>query len=1037
LLRYVWRDLVRNPRRTLASLVGVALGVGLFSGVLFFIDGSGATMTTRAIAPLALDMQVVLTSPLGRSLRFEERVSAAGALRAGQDATFTLTVVNEGAEAAHEVVVNDEPPPPLSYVHGTTMLNGRALPDRAGQSPLAQGLARSGLNVGTVPPATSITLTYVARATRAVSRLGALDLQGRISSRENVVPTPANAPTQLTLEQLRSRIARIRGVSAADGLSFVDLPPGSLHAGGATVSDPVRIFAFDSRYQAHHPSIRVASGSFAPGAALLSAEASRALAAKPGATVTLNVTGAPDPLGLPVRGIVDLARAKPLFSSRKSRKLEDFLYVPNSVIVSPATFRQTFVPAFRAASATQGTVVRSLPLSEVDVLVDRSRLRSDPARALAQTRAIARSVSRLAPGQQYLIDNISNTLEVARDDAVVGKRMFVFLGLPGVLLAAFLAAYAGSILAGTQRREQANLRIRGAHRGHLLRMLVYRTAAFASVGSIIGAGLGFLSALLILGRGPFSEASATDLADSALIAVGIGMLTTALALYVPGRRSLRRDVSGQRRELTVDPVPAWRRWRLDVVLLAAAAIAEVIALRSGAFDAPTASVSAGESASLPSRLMLAPIVAWFGGTLLSVRVVHAITSRLPLPAPPRFGSLVRGTLSRGLRRRAWGLATGVVGVGLVIAFGMSLAMFAASYDEAKVADARFVVGSDLRVTPSVLSPRAHPTSFARELEVAGVTAVTPLVFKLENSVLIGAYNQDRRDLAAIDPASFERVAGLSDSYFADRSARAAMAALRADPQGLLVDTQTADDLSVETGDRVKVLLARGTKNQTLREFHVVGRFERFPGFPQGTNLVANLEYYQAATSLTGADFFLVRTSDHGHAGLTRAAAALRSGPGRHDPITVESTETALNKDQSSLTALNVHGLVDLDSLYTMLMSAACMTIFVFGLMLQRRREYVTLLAQGMEARQLRALVLAEAAIVAVCGLVSGLLVGTVMAHLLVHILRPLFFLDPQVTIPAGRVARLAVLPIAAALACALAATAMLRRMRPTELLRES
>ena len=34
------------------------------------------------------------------------------------------------------------------------------------------------------------------------------------------------------------------------------------------MSDPVRIFAFDSRYQAHYPSIRVASGSFAPGAAL-------------------------------------------------------------------------------------------------------------------------------------------------------------------------------------------------------------------------------------------------------------------------------------------------------------------------------------------------------------------------------------------------------------------------------------------------------------------------------------------------------------------------------------------------------------------------------------------------------------------------------------------------------------------------------------------------------------------------------------------------------------------------------------------------
>ena len=116
MLSYVWKDLVRNPRRTVASLAGVALGVGLFSGVLFFIDGSAATLTRRAIAPVSLDMQRVLTSPLGRRLAFEERVSAPGRLATGQDATLTLTVTNDGSEPAHEVVVNDEPPPPLSQL---------------------------------------------------------------------------------------------------------------------------------------------------------------------------------------------------------------------------------------------------------------------------------------------------------------------------------------------------------------------------------------------------------------------------------------------------------------------------------------------------------------------------------------------------------------------------------------------------------------------------------------------------------------------------------------------------------------------------------------------------------------------------------------------------------------------------------------------------------------------------------------------------------------------------------------------------------
>jgi hypothetical protein len=139
----------------------------------------------------------------------------------------------------------------------------------------------------------------------------------------------------------------------------------------------------------------------------------------------------------------DLSQAKPLFYSRNSTKLEDFLYVPDSVIVSLATFANRVIPAFQAASARQGAALKSPPVQEVDVLVDRSRLHSDPSAALDQTKAIAQSVKRIARGQDYLIDNVSNTLKVASDDAALGRRMFLFLGLPGVLLAALHASSEG------------------------------------------------------------------------------------------------------------------------------------------------------------------------------------------------------------------------------------------------------------------------------------------------------------------------------------------------------------------------------------------------------------------------------------------------------------------------------------------------------------------------------------------------------------------------------------------------------------------
>jgi putative ABC transport system permease protein len=1016
MLRYVWHDLVRNRRRTLASLAGVILGVGLFSGVLFFIDGSGATMTKRAIAPLALDMQRVLTSPLGGGLLLEERMNDRS-LRADEATRVTLTVTNTSAVPANEVVVNDEPPPPLAYERGTTTIDGEPVADKGKQSPLAHGLAHTGHNVGRLAPGQRLELSYVARAGGPIPSTSTLRFTGKVSSREEVVPIEANAPPPTGLGPLTTKVAAIPGVAAADRLSFVDLP-------GA-----VRVFAFDRRYQRHYPSIRLVSGAFKAGSALVSVEVARATGAPGAGSVRLNLPGRQHVLTLPVSGTVDLSRAKPLFYSRKTNQLEDFLYVPKSVVVTPRTFGRKVIPAYRAAIAMRGTAIKSTPLLEVDVLVDRSRLNAEPGTALAQTKAIARRINRVAPGQDHLIDNISNTLEVARDDAAVGKRMFLFLGLPGALLAAFLAAYTGSILASTQRRENAILRIRGAHRGHLLRALVYRTLALASVGSIVGAGIGLLSVAAILGGRNLFEASTGQLVTSAAAAIGFGMLTTGVALYIPGRRALGRAVAEERGELAVNPIPAWRRLRLDFVLLAAAGVAEVYALRTGTFDAPAGSVYEGKAVSLPSHLLLAPLVAWFGGILLSVRVFEGGAARVPVPSPPRFGPVVRGTLLRSLRRRSGALATGIAGVGLVVAFGASVAVFSATYDGAKVEDARFAVGSDIRVTPSVLSRKVHPPGYAAELEVPGVVSATPVVAKLQNSVLFSSDNEDARNLTAIDPAGFGRVAAHVDAT--------ALSALRRDPRGLLVSSETADDLSVEPGDEVKVLLARGTKRQALRPFRVAGVFERFPGFPQGIDIVANLGYYQEATHTKRIDFFLARARDPSGDGLARAVTALRDGPGRADPLNIETRATALDKDQSSLTAVNVHGLVDLNSLYTLLMSAAGIGIFVFGLMLHRRAEYVTLSAQGMRAGEIRALVLGEAALVALCGLVAGLLVGVGIGSLLVHVLRPLFILRPQFTVPLGDLALLTSLALAATVASSLVAAAILRRLKPTEMLREA
>jgi putative ABC transport system permease protein len=1031
--RYVWRDLARNPRRSLATLAGITLGVGLFSAILFFIDGSSASMTQRAIAPLPLDMQRVLTAPLGQDVRLTERVSPARRLQPGDTVRVELVLANDGRRPANEVVVRDEPPAPLAYVPGSTTVDRARVPDPGGDSPLAQGPAKLGLNLGAVPAKASVMVAYKARAVSALDSATSLDLHATFSSRELVTPVQANAPGPAGLPELTRRIAEAPGVATADQLSFVDLPPDALRASSRPAAGAVRVFGFDDLYRQHDDSIRIVSGSYQPGHGLLSAEAARALSVGPGGVVRVDLPGLDRPLSVPISGITDLSRAKSLFYSRQGQQLEQFLYVRNAVVVEPRVFAEAIVPAFQKTTTSGDDVVKSRPILEVDIGVERERLAADPGTALAQTKAVAAAVTAVAPGQDYLIDNISNTLQVARDDARTAKRMFVFLGVPGALLAAILAAYAGGVLAETLRREQAILRIRGANRRHLLRMHALRTLALTAAGSVVGLGIGMASAVTVLSADALSRASTTSLVVSALLGAGGGFLAAGAALYAAGRRAINREISEERAQLSSRP-PAWRRLRLDIAVLVILAIVEGIALRTGTFEGVAGSVYNGRAVSLRMHLVVVPVGVWIAGVLLLARVIERVISHLP--SPPRFGRPLWGILTRSVRRRSWAAAGGVIVVGLIFALGTSVASFTASYNHAKAADARFVVGSDLRVTPSPTSMVEHPPRFARALDVPGVQRATPVVFSLQNAVLQSEFNEDAANLAAVDPASFAGVAALADSNFVDQTAASAMEALRRDPGGVFLTTELADFLAVEPGDQVKVLFARGTKEQKLSDMKVTGLFERLPGFPEGADVLANLQHQVRLIPSTNASFFLARTTDLSSATLARAVSGLRDGPGSADALQIDTRETALDKDQSSLAALNVRGLLTLDSGYALAMAATAIMVFVFGLLLARRREYVTLRAQGMRAGEIRSLLVVEASGVTVFGCLTGLLVGSGMAYFLVNVLRPLFVLRPPVLIPATEVATLAVLVLGVSLVASLAATALVNRLPPTELLRD-
>lgn len=1022
--RYVVTDLWRNPRRTLSALIGAILSIGLFCGVLFFIDGLSASMTQRAVAPLALDMQRIITQRAASHILLSQEVTARGDLSAGGRTTVELTVTNTGILEAGEVTIRSIPVDGVAYVAGSAVLDGQ--PIDSPDNPFASGPGRIGYNLGSIAPGATLHLSYELDTVGA-AHIDSSSVVSTYSSRESVVPIAADQPPPIGLAELEARIARLPGVAYAHQLSLADLGPDALSTPSSIAFGPTRIFGFDDGYAVNDPTIVIGVGALSDDGAVVSAEAARALGLALGDTVTIAL---PDgsALELAVTGIADLSGSRSLFSSRRGGDLETFIYNRNSVIVSPGLFADRVFPAYERAIAEGSGRLKSPPIREIDIAVDRGLLDADPATATGETLAIAGDVMGVAPGQDYLLDNITNTLGVAAGDARTAKNLFLFLGIPGGLLASILPAYAGSVLARAQRQEQRLLRVRGASRSDLLRMLALRTVLIAGVAGVGGLVTGYFVASVILGPDALARAGNTSLIASALIGALGGFVATSVTLYLVGRRSIKEDVTDDGAHDQVR-APRWRRWWLDLVVVVALIAGTGVAVLSDAFNGQGGSVYLGRSVQLNVLLLLLPLGVWLSGSLIIARLASGVLAWLRPDSTPRLGRPVWSLVRRSVGRRPSAISTGAVVIALIVGFAVSLATFTASYDAAKTADARYATGADVKITPILTVDQASPAADPVTFRTAHVTDVAAVIYGSSNVILRSARTSDPANLVAIDPAKFASVSPMNEAT------TSRLRLLDGNPDAVLVSTEMADFLRSKVGDPLHILLARATGEQAETTLTIVGLFERLPGFPDGADAVMNISRHSELVPTKSPDFFLAATSPDDGA-LHQAVDELQTGPAPAGHFRIDTRESTLDRDQSSLAALNTSGLVNLNSAFALALAVVAIGVFVFGLLLQRRREYVTLRAQGLRSSTVTALIAVETALMVLAGILGGTVVGGVMGYYFVLVLRPLFVLPPTYTLPPTTLALIIALILAALLAASLLGARLVNALKPTELLRD-
>ena len=807
------------------------------------------------------------------------------------------------------------------------------------------------------------------------------------------------------------QVAAAPDVTAALAVQFAAVNGFQATVGGTTQTTGAgEVLGLPPDYRTAFPQqIRTLTG--ADTGVLLAQQAAANLRVRPGDTIRIERAGRPG-TSVTVAGVVDLPLADTLFQKVGAPPQSQPSAPPENVLLLPsATFTQLLG---NGPSTVQIHVARRAPAQ------------SSPAAAYRVAVGAGHNLEAQLAGAGVVGNNVAAALDAARSDAAYAQMLFLFLGLPGAVLAALLTAALVGAGASRRRNEQALLRTRGLAPWRIGRLAVVEAVVVGFAGGLLG-----LAAAVIAGRIAFGPASfgtsSTATAIWFAIAFIVGLLIASLVVLVPALHDLRGlTVLEARRGIGRPTNPRWMRAGVDLILLAGAVGVFIASSRNhytlvlAPEGVPTLSVS--------YWAFLGPALLWLGGALLLWRlaVIALAHGRRPLAwlIAPLTGRLAQPGAAALTRQRRM-LARSIVLLALALSFAVSTAVFNATYRQQAEVDAQLSNGADVTVTPA---PGTHtgPSQGAALAATPGVRRVEPIQHRF---AYVGA---DLQDLYGILPSTITSATSLQDAYFQGGSAAELMSVLAAKPDSVLVSAETVQDFQLKPGDLLNLRIQDNTTKQ-LRTipFHYAGVVKEFPTAPRDSFFVANADYVASQTGSDAVGAFLI---DTGGRNQPAVAAALR------DKVGTAATVTDLTQVRaqvgSSLTSLNLAGLTRLELTFAVLLATAAGGLVLAAGLAERRRTLAIISVLGGRPRQLRGLVLSEAAVVTIGGLAGGALVAWGLSVMLVKVLTGVFDPPPSViAVPAGYLA-VAVLAVLAALTAAALAGARTSARPAVEELRE-
>lgn len=843
-----------------------------------------------------------------------------------------------------------------------------------------------------------------------------LDWQGPVATQAQATRIAAAAARQ-------PGVLQASAVATAPFAAAAHLAPAGLIRTGAG-----SVLAVSDGYLRHLRTFRMLHGSVQPGKVVLDQQFAATLQAQIGDAVSLRPTSHSKPHTYRVSGVALVTAPDVLFQPLNPQLGPAPAQPPAQIAIMPLqTFARSYAPALRSlppasvgSSAVPGA--QDGVQWQVQAQVDPIGLGSSPSQALTRAGQTRNRLERTLTGQIQFVDNLADSLTTAAGDALYAQTLYIMLAVPGALIALGLAYLAALGTADRDRRDLALLRTRGATRRALLGLAVVESLALGLVAGLLGAGLAAAatSALITGGVG----LTVTRAAITAIACVGLAFVGALAARLAAGATAFAGSVGGARRRGDRDHPPLWQRLYLDVIALSISGLIYWLTARTG-FSA-VVNPDSNPTLSISIYMFFAPALLWIGATLLLVRFRGRIVAWLAGRGAGRRPTTQRGFLLASASRRGAPINRGLVLIGLLLAFGVDLGLFTSTYDQQARIDAQLTLGADIVATapPGAVTSKALAKRIAA---IPGVASVSPVD---HSYAYVGP---DLQDTYGIDPATIARATKLRDSYFLGGSAARLVHRLRTTHDGILVSKETITDYSLETGDLLRLrVLDRSTGHFRTVPFHVVGTVQEFPSAPKDSFMVTNLSYLQAATHDGGPNVVFARASGDPVAVAGRVAAATRT-----DGTTVQNIRQQTRQTVSSITTVDLTGIARIESVFTVILAAAAMGLFVGLALAERRQEFATMAALGASLRQISAFLWSEAALVLVAGLMLAAGLGWLLAQMLVAMLQHVFDPPPDtLAIPWTYLSVLAATAIVAALVAVGLAVRGIRRLPLGEILRE-